>query len=142
MSAVSAELDLRVVRPERDIPDSDLGKLRCEADAIRYCCENSGLQDKTIAIEIGTDPGTLSKAKAGQARLSDVQLVKLEQLTGYCAVMFAALLMRGYDPRSAHKLESEVERENRLLRAKVERMEYEREVERRTVRDLMRGVAA
>ena len=142
MSAVSSELDLRVKRPERDIPDADFDKLHCEAAAIRYCCENGGLQDKTIAIEIGTDPGTLSKAKQGQARLSDLQLIKLEEITGLRAVMYAHLLGRGFDPRSAHKLESVLERELRQVRERLAQVEMEREVERRAIRELMRPVSA
>lgn len=137
MSAVSAALDLRVKRPERAIPDTDLPKLVSEAAAVRYCCEHSGLQDKTIAIEIGADPAVLSKAKAGQARLSDHQLELLEDLTGIRAVMFAALLRRGFDPRSVRRWETDVERENRELRERLDALEKERLIERRTVREIL-----
>lgn len=137
MSAVSAALDLRVRRPERQIPESDYAKLTNEAAAIRYCCEHSGLQDKTIAIEVGTDPATLSKAKAGQARLSDHQLALLEDLTGLRGVLFAALLCRGFDPRSLRRWETDVERENRELRERLDALEKERLIERRTVREIL-----
>jgi hypothetical protein len=46
------------------------------------------------------------------------------------------MLKRGYDPRQLHRMESDLERENRLLREKLERIEQEREVELRFVREL------
>lgn len=138
MSAVSTDLNLRVRRPLRAIPEADLGKLSSEARAVQYACENSGLQDKSIAIEIGVDPAVLSKAKAGQARLNDDALDALMDATGIEAPLFALLLRRGYDPRSLRRFENEVERENRELRERLSSLETEREIERRTIRDLMR----
>lgn len=43
---------------------------------------------------------------------------------------------RGYDPSSLRKLESEIERELRQAREELARVQAEREVERRFVRDL------
>lgn len=136
MNAVSIALDLRVKRPERPIPEADFFKLSSEAAAVRYCCENSGLQDKTIAAEIHTDAATLSKAKAGQARLSDHQLAALEDLSGLRAVTVANLLMRGLDPRSVRKLETELERENRELREKLAAREIELDLIKRMWREM------
>ncbi|HEV2540228.1 MAG TPA: hypothetical protein VGU03_11025 [Frateuria sp.] len=137
MSAVSTDLNLRVRRPLRTIPEPDLAKLSSEARAVQYACENSGLQDKSIAIEIGVDPAVLSKAKAGQARLNDEALDALMDATGIEAPLFALLLRRGYDPRSLRRFETDVERENRQLRERLSSLETEREIERRTIRELM-----
>lgn len=137
MSAVSTDLNLRVRRPLRTIPEADLAKLSSEARAVQYACENSGLQDKSIAIEIGVDAAVLSKAKAGQARLNDDALDALMDATGIEAPLYALLLRRGYDPRSLRRFESDVERENRELRERLSSLETEREIERRTIRDLI-----
>lgn len=138
MSAVSAALKLRVRRPLRAIPEADLAKLSSEARAVQYACENSGLQDKSIAIEIGVDAAVLSKAKAGQARLNDDALDALQDATGIEAPLFAALLRRGYDPRSLRKLESETERH---LREAQEALDAER-VKVRVLTAALRGETA
>ena len=139
MAAVSTDLNLRVRRDQQAIPEADFGKLSSEAAAVRYCIDNSRLQDKTVAIEIGTDAGTLSKAKAGQARLNEEALDRLADCTGFEAVLFAHCIRRGFDPRSLRRFESDVERENRELRERVSAMEAEREIERRTIRELIPG---
>ncbi len=130
-------LPLRVRRPLRAIPETDFRKLKSEAAAVRYCTENCGMQDKSIAIEIDADSAVLSKAKLGQARLNEDALNALMDATGCEAPLYAWLLRRGYDPRSLRRIESDVERENRELREQVETMEREREIERRTIRDLL-----
>src|SRR5690348_3907086 len=99
MTTVATDLNLRIRRPLRAIPDADLPKLTSEAAAVRYACENSGLQDKAIAVEIGVDAAVLSRAKIGQARLSDDAMDALMDATGIEASLFAWLLRRGYDPR-------------------------------------------
>lgn len=133
-------LELRVRRPLREIPEADYGRLSSEALAVRYCTEQSGLQDKSVAIEVGVDNATLSRAKLGQARLSDEALHALMDATGLEAPLFAMLLRRGYDPRSLQRLESE---QDRLLRERDERiaeLEREREYTLRLLRDV-RAVA-
>lgn len=140
MAAVSSDLNLRVMRESKEIPESDFAGLATEAAAVRYAIEHSRLQDKTVAIEIGTDAGTLSKAKAGQARLNEEALDRLADCTGYESTLFAHCLRRGYDPRSLRRIETDVERENRELREQVTALQTEREIERRTIRDLMTGL--
>lgn len=140
MTAVANELNLRIRRPLRAIPESDFHKLTSEAAALKYACENSGLQDKSIAIEIGADAAVLSKAKAAQARLQESQLDSLMDTTGSEAPLYAWLLRRGYDPRSLRRIETEVERENRELReqlaAERQARDVEREIERRLFKEL------
>jgi hypothetical protein len=136
LSVVTSSLALRIRRAERAIPESDFPKLTSEAAAIRYAIENSGLQDKSVAIEIETDPAVLSKAKCGQARLNDDALSALMDVTGIEAPLVAMLLRRGYDPRSLRKLETETERELRETREELERMRAERAVEMKLMREL------
>ena len=142
MTTVATDLNLRIRRPLRAIPDADLPKLTSEAAAVRYACENSGLQDKAIAVEIGVDAAVLSRAKIGQARLSDDAMDALQDATGIESALYSHALRRGYDPRSLRRIETDVERENRELRERLASMETEREIERRTIRELMVGRAA
>lgn len=105
------------------IPESDWRKLTSEAAAINYAIDACGLQDKSIAIEIGKDNALLSRAKAGQIRLDDAALSALMDCTGCEAPLYAMLLRRGYDPRSLRKLETETEKQ---LREAHEALEAER----------------
>lgn len=128
MATVSTDLNLRVIREVKPIPESDFPKLQSEAAAIRYAIDHSRLQDKSVAIEIGTDAGTLSKAKAGQARLNEESLDRLADATGYEAALYAHCIRRGFDPRSLRRFETDVERENRELRERLAQAEHDKSV--------------
>lgn len=140
MSAVSAPpdraLDLRVKRPLRTIAESEWPDWTTEAKVFSEMAAKSGLQDKTIAIESGIDPATLSKIKSGQARPSENDLDALMDACGSEAWLYYWLLKRCYDPRQLHRMESDLERENRMLRERLVKVEEEREIERRFVREL------
>lgn len=135
MNVVSS-LDLRVKRPLRSIPDNEWSEWTSEAKVIESMVTKSGLQDKAIAIDIGVDPAVLSKAQSGQARLGERNMDALMDSCGSEAWLHYWLLKRGYDPRLLHRMESDLERENRLLRERVETMEREREIELRFAREL------
>lgn len=102
-------LALRIKRPVRQIPESEWG-WRTEAAAIASMITNSGLQEKTVAIESEIDPSTLAKVKQGTARPSEDHIDRMMDATGSEAWLYYWLLRRGYDPRSVRKLESETER--------------------------------
>lgn len=110
--------------PVREIPESDWPKLKSEAAAVRYAVEHCGLIDKAVAAQAGIDTATLSKAKSGQARLSESDMDALMDGTGLESPLIAWLLRRGYDPRSLRKLETETER---ALREEREALKRERE---------------
>lgn len=129
-------LDLRVKRPLKAIPESSWPEWTSEAKVIADTVKHSGLQDKTVALEIGVDAAVLSKVQSGQARLSEQHMDALMDACGSEAWLHFWLLKRGYDPRQLHRMESDLERENRLLREKLARMESERETEIRLIRDL------
>ncbi len=124
-------LDLRVKRPLRINTPADWPEWKSEAKVLADMCKHSGLQDKAIAIEVGIDPGTLSKVCSGQARPSEQHLDALMDACGSEAWLDYWLLRRGYDPRGKRRIESDLERENRELREKLEKIEAEREVELR-----------
>lgn len=132
------ELNLRVKRPQRPIPENEW-TWPTEAAAISAMIATSGLQEKTVAIEAGIDPSTLAKVKQGTARPSEDHLDAFMDACGSEAWLFYWLLKRGYDPRSLRRFESDVERENRELREQLQAMAAEREIERRTIRELFPG---
>jgi transcriptional regulator with XRE-family HTH domain len=127
---MSDPLPLLVKRPPRDIPQGEW-TWKSEAAAIAAAINSSGLQDKTVAVEIGVDNATLSKAQQGAARLSEQALNALMDCTGSEAWLFYWLVRRGYDPRSLRRIETDVERENRELRERLAQFEHDREVERK-----------
>ncbi len=129
-------LDLRIKRPLRVIPDGEWSEWTSEAKVLADTLKKSGLQDKAIALEVGVDPAVLSKASSGQARLSEGHMDALMDACGSEAWLHYWMLKRGYDPRQLHRMESDLERENRQLRERLAKVEGEREVELRFVREL------
>lgn len=132
---MSHSLELRVKRPLRDIPDSEWG-WSSEAAVFSAMVATSGLQEKSIAIEVEIDASTLAKIKQGTARPSELHLDRFMDATGSEAWLYFWLLKRGYDPRSLRRFESDVERENRELREELAAVRHEREIEKRLFREL------
>jgi len=125
-------------RDLKPVPEADWHKLANEGAAIKYACENSGMQDKSIAVEANTDNAVLSNAKISKARLPFESLHALMDATGCEAPLYAHLLRRGYDPRSLRKLETETER---ALREASEALQRERE-KTALLTELLKGKAA
>lgn len=128
-------LPLRVKQPLREVPVTDWDHLKSEASGVRYAISKTQRQDKSIALDANIDPATLSRAKAGQVRLSEEDMDALMDATGSEAPLHAWLLRRGYDPRSLRKLETELERQ---LREKDEALQAER-VKVRVLTEALRG---
>lgn len=129
-------LPLRVSRPTLPCTEAEWPTWTSEAKVIADMLKGSGLQDKAVALEIDIDNATLSKACSGQARLSEAHIDALMDATGSEAWLHFWLLRRGYDPRQLHKLESDLERENRALRERLSEVEKEREIELRLFRQI------
>lgn len=129
-------LDLRVKRPLKTITETEWPLWTSEAKVIADTLKNSGLQDKTVAIEISLDAAILSKAQTGQARLSEQHMDALMDACGSEAWLHYWLVKRGYDPRVLRRMETDLETENRLLREQLATVAREREVELRLMRDL------
>lgn len=136
MSSVSSPLELRIRRPLKVPAESQWSDWTSEAKVIADMLKTSGLQDKTVAIEIGVDAAVLSKVQTGQARLAEGPMDALMDACGSEAWLHYWLLKRNYDPRRLARMESDLERENRLLRERLEQVERERVIERNFVREL------
>jgi hypothetical protein len=133
MSVLESTLDLRVKRPLKSHSPRDWEHWTSEAKVIADTLKNSGLQDKTVAIEIDVDSAILSKAQSGTARLSEKHMDALMDACGSEAWLQYWLLKRGYDPRFLHRIETDLQRENRELRERLEEIESEREIELRLI---------
>lgn len=124
-------LDLLVVRPLKPHTEAEWSSWTSEAKVISTMLTNSGLQENSVAAEIGIDPATLSKVTKGLARLPEKSMNALMSCSGDEAWLHYWMLKRGYDPRCLRQLESDLERENRELKEKLIKIEAEREVELR-----------
>jgi len=130
------QLDLTIKRPLREIPDLEWNEWSSEGKVIAEMISKSGLQEKTISIETGIDAAVLTKAKTGQARFNEKNLNDFMDACGSEAWLFYWLVKRGYDPRSLRRFETDIEKENRLLKEENELLKREREVELRLFREL------
>lgn len=130
---MESTLDLRVKRPLKSYSPTDWAHWTSEAKVIADMLKNSCLQDKTVAIEINIDSAILSKAQTGAARLSELHTDALMDACGSEAWLHYWMLKRGYDPRFLHRIETDLQRENRELRERLEEIESEREVELRLI---------
>lgn len=129
------KLPLRVKQTITPVPEKDWILLQSEAAAVNYALKETKRLDKSVAIDADLDSATLSRAKVGQARLSETDLHAFMDATGSEAPLIAMMLRRGYDPRCLRKLETEQEHVARLLR---EELEAER-VKVRVLTEALRG---
>lgn len=134
-------VSVRLIREQDDpMKHIDMQEVRNQltwAAALSLCANKSGRLDKIIAAEMGIDCAVWSRMKSGQNAPSGEQLCRLMDYADNEAPLFWLLMQRGYDPRSLRRIETDVERENRELREQMQRMQNEREIERRTIRDLI-----
>lgn len=102
------------IRPEEVMRKQTLG------GAIELCAELGGYSlDKSLQQELGVDKAQFSRWQSGT---EGVQWPKFELLMDRCgndAPVLWMLHRRGYDLHSLRRRESDVERENRLLREEV-----------------------
>ncbi len=127
-------LDLRVRRPVRPCDLSEVGQLPTLGAAYRYAADQCSLQDKSICIETGVDPGVWSRIKSGDANPSGEVLLKLMDLTGCEAPLVWLLMRRNYDPASLRQTENELERRAREAEERALAAEYKT----RTALELLR----
>jgi hypothetical protein len=102
------------IRPEEIARKSSLGH------AIELCAELGGYAlDKTLQQELGADKAQFSRWQSGQEGILWPKLEKLMDTCGNDAPLLWMLSQRGYDLHSIRKLESETEKQNRLLKEEV-----------------------
>ena len=120
-----ASLALRVIRePVERLSDAQVAELPTLTAACFKCIGESGLQDKSICIELDIDPGVFSRARTGQANFPPDKINELMDLCGNEIPLRWLALRRGY---GMVKLKSALEAENEKLRAQV--VEQQKELE-------------
>ena len=99
------------VNPEEVARKASLGA------ALELCAELAGYGlDKTLQLKMGADKGQFSRWMSGSEGIVWPKFVKLMDTCGNEAPLLWMLHQRNYDLYSVRRLESEFERENRLLR--------------------------
>lgn len=88
--------------------------------AIQLCAEVAGFElDKTLQQELDVDKAQFSRWLSGQEGVVWPKFQRLMDACGNDIPVLWMLQQRGYDLSSVRKLETEVERQNRLLREEV-----------------------
>lgn len=107
-----SQLSLPVkVRPDEVARKPSLGA------AIELCAELAGYAlDKTLQHDLVVDKAQFSRWTSGQEGIVWHKFERLMDVCGNDAPLLWMLSRRGYDLHSLRKLETETERENRLLR--------------------------
>lgn len=129
-------LDLRVNRPVRPCDLGEVALLPTLGAACRYAADQCALQDKSICIETGIDPGVWSRIKSGDANPGGEVLLRLMALTGCEAPLLWLLLRRNYDPTSLRQTESELERRARMAEERADAAEFRTRTALELLRDL------
>lgn len=102
------------VRPDEVMRKQSLGA------AIELCAELGGYSlDKTLQQDLGVDKAQFSRWQSGTEGIQWSKFTALMDKCGNDAPVFWMLHQRGYDLYSLRRRETDVERENRLLREEV-----------------------
>lgn len=105
------------------------------------CADAAGVQDKTVVADLSyddkaaVDSATWSRIKSGLASPCWDTLDALMDAMGNELPLLWMLHRRGWDPKSLRRYETDVERENRMLREEVAQLKSEKEVITRFVRE-------
>lgn len=119
------------IRPEEVARKQSLG------DAIQMCAELAGFSlDKELQQQMGVDKAQFSRWTSGTEGIVWPKFARLMDACGNDAPLLWMLHQRGYDLASVRKRESEFERRLRLAEETIEKLQAEREIERRLFRDL------
>lgn len=99
------------IRPEEITRKQSLGA------SIELCAELAGFAlDKELQQTLGADKAQFSRWLSGQEGITWPKFEKLMDTCGNDAPVLWMFHKRGYDLNSVRKLESETEKQNRLLR--------------------------
>ena len=99
------------------INPEEVARKRTLGDAMQLCAELAGFSlDKELQNILGADKVQFSRWMSGTEGISWPKFSKLMDSCGNDAPLYWMLAQRGYDLHSLRKLESETEKQNRLLR--------------------------
>jgi hypothetical protein len=103
-----------------EVSPQEVERKKTLGDAIALCLELAGLEPKQIQADLKLDKAQFSRWLSGQEGIVYPRLRAVMDRCGNDAPVLWMAADRGYDLRSMHKVESELQRENRLLRQQVD----------------------
>lgn len=106
------------------------------AAAVALCIQLSGLDDKEIYLTLGIDAGHWSRMIKGNANFPLEHLPELMRMCGNEAPLLYLVKEMGYDIHSLRPLETETERKLRVAEERIAKLEAERAIEMRLLRDI------
>ncbi len=107
----------QIALPLIEISPDEVARKRTLGQAIELCAELAGYQDdNSQAIDLKIDKAQFSRIKSGQEGIKWERLQALMDAFGNDAPLLWMVQQRGYDLHSLRKVESELQRENRMLR--------------------------
>jgi hypothetical protein len=119
-----------------EVTPQEVAREQSLGGAINLCAKAAGLTPKEVQDGLKADRAQFSRWTDDKEGILWSKLAALMDLCGNDAPLFWMLNARGYDLSSLRRLETETERENRLLREQLAQERAEREVERRLFREL------
>lgn len=130
-----------------NVTAQEISREKTLGGAIGLCAKAAGFEPKEVMDALKVDGKPLDKAQwsrweSGQEGIVWPKFSALMDFCGNDAPLLWMLHSRGYDIGSLRRLETETERENRLLREELARERQERELERRLFRELRAAVPA
>lgn len=99
-----------------DITPQEVARESTLGGAIALCAKAAGYEPKQVQDALKTDKAQWSRWESGAEGVVWPQFTGLMDFCGNDAPVMWMLHSRGYDLHSLRKLESETEKENRLLR--------------------------
>lgn len=99
-----------------DISPQEVAREKSLGGAIGLCAKAAGLEGKQLQDQLHLDKAQFSRWEGGTEGIMWPKLVALMDACGNDAPLLWMLHSRGYDLYSVRRVESEVERQNRLLR--------------------------
>lgn len=123
--------------PETHVRPEDIARQPSLSGALALGAAAAGLDlEKEVHVPLGIDAGQWSRMRNGTAGWDWKKIRAVCDLFGNDALILWMLYQRGYDLHSLRKRETETERKLREAEERIARLEHEREVERRLLREL------
>ena len=106
-------LDLRVVRPCKPVKNDDVASVPTWAKALSKAVQDSGLKDKTLALETEMDAAQFSRTMSGQLGIMPDKLFRLMDACGTEFPLMWLNYQRGYDIEAMRQRETKLQAELR-----------------------------
>lgn len=99
-----------------EVPPREVARKPSLGAAFELCAELAGIEPKRVQIELKTDKAQWSRWASGQEGIVWPKLAGLMDLCGNEAPLLWMCHQRGFDIERMPRVETELERQNRMLR--------------------------